>query len=159
MDIWISVNPNAYNYMEQGMDSNETYNELQARTGIDFEWKACTPENSAESFMLSVASQDYYDIYVDGNSQFNGGADAAVEQEVFLDLAGMIHEHCPNLEALLDRDQAAKTAAMTDSGILIGAPQFFDKPRGLTHGFVPVRIGWRSSAIQTWRPTTTGTTS
>ena len=141
VDIWISVNPNAYNYMEQGMDSNETYNELQARTGIDFEWKACTPENSAESFMLSVASQDYYDIYVDGNSQFNGGADAAVEQEVFLDLAGMIHEHCPNLEALLDRDQAAKTAAMTDSGILIGAPQFFDKPRGLTHGFV-ARQDW-----------------
>ena len=141
VDIWISVNPNAYNYMEQGMDSNETYNELQARTGIDFEWKACTPENSAESFMLSVASQDYYDIYVDGNSQFNGGADAAVEQEVFLDLAGMIHEHCPNLEALLERDQAAKTAAMTDSGILIGAPQFFDKPRGLTHGFV-ARQDW-----------------
>ena len=141
VSIWISVNPNAYNYMEKGMDSNETYNELQARTGIGFDWVACTPDNSAESFMLSIASQDYYDIYVDGNSQFNGGSDAAVEKEVFLDLAGMIHEYCPNLEALLDADKAAKTAAMTDSGVLIGAPQFFDKPRGLTHGFV-ARQDW-----------------
>lgn len=141
MSIWISVNPNAYNYMEKGMDSNETYNELQARTGIGFDWVACTPDNSAESFMLSIASQDYYDIYVDGNSQFNGGADAAVEQEVFLDLAGMIHEYCPNLENLLNADEAAKTAAMTDSGVLIGAPQFFNRPRGMTHGFV-ARQDW-----------------
>lgn len=141
VSIWISVNPNAYNYMEKGMASNETYNELQARTGIGFDWVVCTPDNSAESFMLSIASQDYYDIYVDGNSQFNGGSDAAVEQDVFVDLADKIHEFCPNLESLLNADPSAKVAAMTDSGILVGAPQFFNKPRGLTHGFV-ARQDW-----------------
>ncbi len=132
--MWISVNPGAYTYMEDGMASNTTYAELAERTNVQFAWTEVTPEMASENFNISMASQEYLDLYVDGPTQYSAGKDHAVEEGIFVDISGMIETWCPNLYDLLQASEADRKACYTDSGYLVGFPQFYNVPRPLDNG-------------------------
>ena len=105
LEVFLGYESSTLNYLEDGsLENHQVWAWLEENTGIDIELTVVDKTNETEQFNLLVASGDYPDIMPAGD--YTTGIEAAVEDEVFLDLTDLIEENMPNYWTIIHSDQA-----------------------------------------------------
>ena len=107
-------------YMESWNDC-EAFKELEKRTNVHIEFSGWNKDRT-EKFNLMVNSQDYPDLLNFHSSDYIGGFDSYVFNEVIIDLAELIPQYAPRYTALREGDPIVAKDTVTDTGII---PAFF----------------------------------
>jgi putative aldouronate transport system substrate-binding protein len=109
--IWELSNDTIYN------DINEhvVISELQEATGVTLNIKAQPQSTGQTNTDLMIASGDYPDLI--GNLSYSTGMDAAIEDEVVVNIKDYIPEYCPDYyKYLIEDDNKLWKAVQTDEG-------------------------------------------
>ncbi len=108
--------PNLYT----GLDINDfaIYQNASEATGIEIEWRTVDQDASSDQFALLIAGGDWPDIAVGGIRYYTAGGEAAVEDEVFVDLAPYLAEYAPDYLSLLESNEYYMKLAETASGYI-----------------------------------------
>ncbi len=123
-----AINPQTAAYFDTYSDIS-VYRELGARTGVYFDTMDIPMPAMSEQFSVLLAADDLPDYVNNGNEYYSGGALAAVEEGVFVNIADYL-DACPNYAYLLSTDETIyKTAYCADNIIgafwqLLSEPQF-----------------------------------
>lgn len=92
--------------------------ELEARTNVAIEFHAASAPVASEQFQLMVAADSYTDIIQDVTTYYTAGMDRAVEDEIVLDLTGMLEEEMPvYYKMITDHDEIRKQLTSSDGYI------------------------------------------
>lgn len=102
-----------------GMADCQIYQEAEKATGVKMTYTPLSTSASSEQFNIIMASGDYPDL-VGWGLNYATGDDAAVEDEVYLDLTEYIAEYCPNYWSILSCDDELLDTAITDGGYITG---------------------------------------
>ena len=94
-----------------------------------------------EQFNLMVASGDYTDIISDGVSHYAKGYDAAITDEIIIDLYDLAEEYAPNYMYYLNSDIELWASLVTDNGCLPTIATIY-KEKGSENGGIIVRADW-----------------
>lgn len=97
----------------------QIYQEAEKATGIHVDYTGLSTSASAEKFNVMITSGDYPDLIGWGLNYANGD-EAAVEEEIYLDLAEYVAQYAPNYYKLLSSDDELLKSALTDSNYLTG---------------------------------------
>ena len=100
----------------------EAFQELERRTNVHIDFIGWSSDNRTEKFNLMVNSQDYPDLLNFFNSDYIGGYDSYVSNDVIIDLADLIAEYAPRYSALREENPDVAKDTVTDTGIM---PAFF----------------------------------
>jgi len=87
----------------------------QERTNIYFDVTGVNGEVFSEQFQLMIASGDYYDV-MDGMSNYSGGYDAAIEEDICIDLYDLVREYAPNYLSAISVTPDTLAQLVTDEG-------------------------------------------
>lgn len=113
-----TMSPMWASYMDS-YDDNDSVLALKEMTGASISYQAYIPENAQIQFALMVASGEYADFIKGGIDMYTGGMDAAVDDDIFIDLSRYL-DMCPNYSYLLNADPSFKRDLITDGGNLSG---------------------------------------
>ncbi len=97
----------------------QIYQEAEKATGVKMEYNGLSTSASAEQFNIMITSGDYPDLIGWGLNYANGD-EAAVEEEIYLDLTEYIAQYAPNYYKLLSTDDELLKSALTDSNYITG---------------------------------------
>ena len=139
-EIWMGANPNAMNYITS-LAENRTVMEIVERTGVNWSFIHFHPSTQTEEFNLVMASGDYPDAMNGVANQYVGGADKAIEEEVFLDLNEYLEEYAPHYYALIHSDETLYTEVTTPGGAAVGFYSLFEEARLNDMGYI-IRQDW-----------------
>lgn len=137
---WGSINSNLINYMET-LSENAVIKEAAVRTGVTLEATSISSDVVSESFALMVAAGDYTDL-IDNVASFYASPDAAIEDEVIIDLAGYTEEHAPDFMATLNSNEAWKRRAYTNDGKLPFFCMLTTEPNAVQSSGYLIRQDW-----------------
>jgi putative aldouronate transport system substrate-binding protein len=124
----------------------DTYNDHPAyayadtATGVHVEYTSCSQDSATTEFALMVASGDMRDI-VSNVNYYNGGAAAAIEDEVFLDLTDLLPDYMPDYYNALIQNEHWLKYVTTDEGYIGGIYGFNQTELGLNSGYF-IRQDW-----------------
>ncbi len=116
----ISVYKSFTNIAAPYISGNEevlTYQEIENRLNINFEFQDVSDAQASELFNVMIASNDYCDV-LDTSlfDYFNGGLDVAIEQDIILPLDDYLDTCMPNYSALLEGNDDYHLIAITENG-------------------------------------------
>ncbi len=114
---------------------------LQENCNVKLEVTAVGDSVVSEQFNLMVSSGDYTDIISDGVSHYSKGYDAAITDDIIIDLYDLAKEYAPNYLYYLDTDPALRAALITDNGCLPTVATIY-KEAGCENGGILVRGDW-----------------
>lgn len=112
--MWTTLHPAYMNYVTDLADLT-VWAEVANRTGIGFEFTAVSGITASDSFNLMIAGGDYCDVITEMDL-FSEGIEAAVEQEIVIDLADKLPELAPRYWDLVCADASAYLTLVTDAG-------------------------------------------
>lgn len=117
--VWVSLPPHVSPYMENVSDS-AAYRAAAEATGIQMVTTTVSTAVQEEQFQLMCAAQTTgdYDVIIGGVDAY-GSADAALADEIFLDVSPYTAELMPDFQALLDSDEEIRKLLTTDSGAIV----------------------------------------
>lgn len=95
------------------LSQNYSFSKITEHTGIKIIFDNPTPEMAGEKFNLMVTSGNYTDL---ATSDYVGGGDKAIADEVFLRLNELMDKYAPDYMALLNSDPNNLRDATTDEG-------------------------------------------
>ena len=110
-----------WDVLEDGVEplSTAVDAEIGRLLNISLSYCYATESTAKEQFGVMEAAGEYYDLMLDVDKYYSGGADAAIDDGVIMDLQGL-SKLVPNLEtALYDNDASFK---LTESGRLFQLP-------------------------------------
>ena len=113
---------------------------LQEYCNIKIEVTAVSDSMVSEQFGIMCASGDYTDI-IYGTSNYANGFDAAIEDEIIIDLLDLAEEYAPNYMYYLNTDQSVRNELITDNGALPGIATIY-KEAGCENGGILIRGDW-----------------
>ncbi len=90
--------------------------ELQERTGITIEYTEIDFWTASEKMNIAIASGDYPALISD--LQYTGGATAALEEEVIVDLTEYLPEFSPNYQYMIDSNPEKASIFRKDGKVL-----------------------------------------
>ena len=102
-----------------GMADCQIYQVAEEKTGVKMEYTPLSTSASAEQFNVIMASGSYPDL-IGWGLNYATGDDAAVEEEIYLDLTEYIAEYAPNYWSILSTDDELLDTAITDGGYITG---------------------------------------
>ena len=114
---------------------------LQENCNVKMEVTAVGDSVVSEQFNLMVSSGDYTDIISDGVSHYSKGYDAAITDDIIIDLYDLAKEYAPNYLYYLDTDPALRAALITDNGCLPTVATIY-KEAGCENGGILIRGDW-----------------
>jgi putative aldouronate transport system substrate-binding protein len=114
---------------------------LQEYCNIKLEVTAVSDSAVNEQFNLMVSGGDYTDIISDGVSNYSKGYDAAITDEIIIDLYDLAEEYAPNYMYYLDTDPDLRAALVTDNGYLPTLATIY-KESGCENGGILIRGDW-----------------
>ena len=114
---------------------------LQENCNVKLEVTAVGDSVVSEQFNLMVSSGDYTDIISDGVSHYSKGYDAAITDDIIIDLYDLAKEFAPNYLYYLDTDPALRAALITDNGCLPTVATIY-KEAGCENGGILIRGDW-----------------
>ena len=114
---------------------------LQENCNVKLEVTAVGDSVVSEQFNLMVSSGDYTDIISDGVSHYSKGYDAAITDDIIIDLYDLAKEYAPNYLYYLDTDPALRAALITDNGCLPTVATIY-KEAGCENGGILIRGDW-----------------
>lgn len=100
-----------------GCEDLEIYQAAEKITGVDVEWTCLANSQASDTFLLTIASGTYPDIFGWGLN-YAGGNELAIEQEVYMDLTDVIKEYSPNYYSYIFNDDELLASVTTDSGYI-----------------------------------------
>lgn len=140
LTFFMRFNPQVQDWC-QDMSDNLFYNTLEEMSNVSVDFQLFHPMNFGEQFNLQLASQDYADIYCEAATNYPGGYDKGVEDEVFLDLTPYIEEYAPNYNAIIHANDQNLRDAMTDEGRIVFFAQAYDTGAPCNKG-PQIRADW-----------------
>lgn len=114
---------------------------LQENCNVKLDVTAVGDSVVSEQFNLMVSSGDYTDIISDGVSHYSKGYDAAITDDIIIDLYDLAKEYAPNYLYYLDTDPALRAALITDNGCLPTVATIY-KEAGCENGGILIRGDW-----------------
>ncbi len=113
-------NPNASAvYGNQGDYSTAlTYQTLAEKTGVNIEFKMLAEASFSTQIDLIIASGDTPDFYGRSLGSYDAKPQAAVEEEVVIDILPLVEENAPDLYALMEEDPEWKTRLTNSDGTI-----------------------------------------
>lgn len=116
--VWVSLPPHVSPYMEDVAES-ACYRAAVEATGIQMDATTISTAVQDEQFQLMCAAGTTgdYDILV-GATMAYGSADAAIEDDILLDLRDYLEEFMPNYYTFLEQDEEVRKLLTTDSGAI-----------------------------------------
>ena len=114
---------------------------LQEYCNVKLEVTSVGDSVVSEQFNLMVSSGDYTDIISDGVSHYSKGYDAAITDDIIIDLYDLAKEYAPNYLYYLDTDPALRAALITDNGCLPTVATIY-KEVGCENGGILIRGDW-----------------
>ena len=117
--MWVSLPPHVSPYMEDVSES-AAYRAAVDATGIAFDTTTVSTQVQNEQLQLMCASGSTgeYDIIV-GAAQFYGSADGAVEDDILMDVSGLMEEYMPDFYNFLQNDTEIRKLLTTDNGNVV----------------------------------------
>jgi putative aldouronate transport system substrate-binding protein len=100
-----------------GMADCQIYQVAEEKTGVKMEYEPLSTSASSEQFNVIIASGSYPDL-IGWGLNYATGDDAAVDEDIYLDLSEYIAQYAPNYYKLLSTDDELLETALTDSGYL-----------------------------------------
>ena len=91
--------------------------ELQEMCNFDLEVTSVNGMAESEQFALMIAAGDYCDI-ISGIANYTTGYDAAISDEVIIDLYDLVQEYAPNYWYYVNSSDDIRAAILTDDGAL-----------------------------------------
>jgi putative aldouronate transport system substrate-binding protein len=85
-------------------------------TGVRLECTDVNQQAFSETFNLMIASGDYQDLIFNVNSYYASGMDAAIDDEILVDLAPYLEEYAPNYYSLMLGNEQTMKDTHTDTG-------------------------------------------
>ena len=114
---------------------------LQEYCNVTLDVTAVSDSAVSEQFNLMVSSGDYTDIISDGVSHYTKGYDAAITDEIIIDLYDLAVEYAPNYMYYLESDPKLKATLITDNGCLPTVATIY-KEAGCENGGILIRGDW-----------------
>lgn len=114
--LWTGVSPDLSSYVTEISDFS-VYQEMERRTNIHLDGVVVSAFAESEQFNLMIASGEYCDI-INGMSSYTNGFDAAIEEEIIVDLYPLVTEYMPNYWAALQEDDSILPQCVTDNGAM-----------------------------------------
>lgn len=138
--VWMGISPAAMNYITS-LAENATYKEIMNRTGVNLEFIHFHPDTQNEQFNLVMASGDYPDVMNGMVNNYTGGADKAIEDEVFIDLGEYLEEYAPHYYSIIHSDDALYEDVTTPEGAVAGFYSVYAEARLNDMGYI-IRQDW-----------------
>ncbi|MBE6991328.1 MAG: hypothetical protein E7430_01945 [Ruminococcaceae bacterium] len=113
---------------------------LQEYCNIKIETRVVGDSVISEQFNLMCASGDLTDI-IYGTANYAKGYDAAIEDEIIIDLYDVANEYAPNFMYFLNTDEAIRNELITDKGALPAIATIY-KDAGCENGGILLRGDW-----------------
>ena len=105
-------------------ETNDFTTYMEDRTGIHITWETIPEQAEEEKLNLVLASGDYPDVFFGLNFTDDKLALYGGEEELLMPLNGLIEEHMPNLNAVLDEVPGARGTLASPDGNIYGLPSF-----------------------------------
>lgn len=138
---WFSENPSSTAYMPDGIASNTAFQHLQDITGITLEFTSVLATKATEAFNIMVNSGDMCDIFSNPLTRYSYGADAAIQEEILMDISELLKKYAPNISYYMDTYDEYDKIMHTDNGGVAVIYTVFENNSG--EGFGPaVRQDW-----------------
>lgn len=115
LTYWVRLHNNVA-AVANSLNETEWYRAIHEATGITIDFIHPTVGSEKEEFSLLCASGEYPDIIEHTWTDYNGGAAAAIEDGVIIDLNDVMANNAPNLRALLDANPDVDKAVKTQEG-------------------------------------------
>lgn len=142
MSMWMAINPFVLEIIDDPNSDCAIWSELAARTGVNLEFSILSPDTQSEKFNLMIASDDLTDIISGATDIYTGGADAAIADEVLIDVSPYLTEELAPQISILLKNPAITDALTTDKGNIAGLPCIAMKAeRSTTFGPI-IRQDW-----------------
>lgn len=125
----------------QGPQDTDMFKIVKGITNVEVDFRLANTESAKELFGLMVASGDYPDLIYGVNENYTGGTDAAIEDEVILDLRDMIPQYAPNFYSYLSGNKDIAKGLISDVGNMAGFPIIY-KDELVGRGGYLIRNDW-----------------
>lgn len=119
------------------------WNLLQENLNVSIDWRQVSESTIGEQYNLMLSSGDMTELIWESNcgawnstSTYAAGYDAAIADDLYVDLTDLIPRYCPNYNAILEYIPAAKAALTTDEGRLYSVSYIYNQPNGPRGGTV-----------------------
>ena len=116
--VWVSLPPHVAPYMED-VSSSAAYRQAAEATGIEMVTTTVSVVVEQEQFQLMCASGTTgdYDVIVGATFAY-GSADAALEDDIVMDVAPYTEEMMPDFDYFLKHDEEIRKVLTTDTGAI-----------------------------------------
>ena len=119
------------------------WDRVQENLGVNIEFRQISEMTNSEQYNLMIASGDMTDLIWEDNcaafgseSAYPGGFDAAIDDEIYLELTDLLPEYAPNYWEILEHYPAAKKELTTDTGKLYSVSMIYSEPQGPRFGML-----------------------
>ena len=140
-EIWMAA-PGTVSQAEDLANDNETYAELQKRTGVKITFLMANFFAQMDQFNLMAASGDFPAVMNGAATLYSAGPDAALEEDIFINLLDYA-EYMPHYEALINSREGLFDDVATPEGNLVGFYSLYDYDKyGLGDKGYLIRQDW-----------------
>ena len=140
-EVWMAA-PGTVSQVEDLANSNETFAELQKRTGVKIKFKMANFFTQMDDFNLMAAAGSLPEVMNGAANLYSGGPDSALEEELFLNL--LDYEDCmPNYMAIVNSDEKLLREVSTPEGNMVAFYSLYDYDKyGLGDKGYLIRQDW-----------------
>lgn len=140
-EVWMAA-PGTVSQVEDLANSNETFAELQKRTGVKIKFKMANFFTQMDDFNLMAAAGSLPEVMNGAANLYSGGPDSALEEELFLNL--LDYEECmPNYMAIVNSDEKLLREVSTPEGNMVAFYSLYDYDKyGLGDKGYLIRQDW-----------------
>ena len=139
-----------FNITQDAVNDNPTFVQWQEATNVNLDFVMIGEESYSTTIALVYASGDYYDFFVSGEQNYTAGADAAVDDEVLLNIEPYLEEHAPDYNAILERFPDFRSEITSSEGYILS----FTEYREYSDEGAVIRKDWLEQAGFTDYPAT-----
>jgi len=123
--IWVANSPDLSDVITDFSDFL-VISEMEKLTNLHWNANLVSFTASQETFGLMLASQDYTDVINGAVAGYTGGGDAAVDDDVILDIQEYIPENMPALSDWMERYPDLRKSMISNNGHICGFPKIQD---------------------------------
>ena len=118
LSYWLPWIPMLDSYYSEYND-HPAYQHVEERTGVHMDFISPSQQASTMEFSLMIASGDYPDL-ISSINNYSNGLDAAVEEEVFINMAPYLADYAPDYYYFLKTNDVWMKYVTTDLGNIVG---------------------------------------
>lgn len=124
-EVWMAA-PGAVSHEEDLANSNETFAELQRRTGVNIYFTMANFFTARDQFSLMTSSGDFPAVMNGAANMYTFGPDSAIDEGIFINLLDYVDEYAPHYAAIINSSKSLFNEVSTPEGNLVGFYSFYE---------------------------------